>query len=203
MKCKTTALMAAMLVMAGTAAMDLNPAFAEEKINRISVNFKIEGYDEYGYPEIEADVSASAHYSCGAVELEADEMDDDYGTKKAKSAAEENYVIEFTAEDGYAFYLTKADQIRLNGAGAKYVKASRLDHGTTLRLTFQLTRLEDVCGPVEQVRWNGDGTVSWSPSYNAVKYKLCLSRNNGSSKVYYTGGTRMRTGPTCSMTGQI
>ncbi len=182
--------MVAALAMAGTATMNTNTAFAAERINRISVDFKIEGYDEYGYPEIEADVSESAHYSCGTVDLESDEMEDDGGsTKKARSAAEENYVIEFTAKDGYAFYLTKADQVKLNGAGAKYVKASRLDNGTTLRLTFQLTQLEDVCGPVEQATWNGDGTASWSPSYNAVKYKLILSRNNGGSKVYYTGGT--------------
>lgn len=191
MKLKMATFMAAMLAAVGVTAMAQSTAVATEKINRVSVDFKIEGYDEYGYPEIEADVSGSAHYSCGTVDLESDEMDDDddSSAKKAKSAAEEHYVIEFTAENGYVFYLTKADQVKLNGAGAKYVKASRLDNGTTLRLTFQLTQLEDVCGPVEQAAWNSDGTASWSPSYNAVRYKLVLSRNGGSSKVYYTGGT--------------
>lgn len=192
MKHKSTAIVAAMLAAASVSAMAPGTALAAEKIKRVSVDFKIEGYDEYGYPEIEAEVPTSAHYSCGTADLEsefADEDDEDGTEKKAKSAAEENYIIEFTAEDGYAFYLTKADQVKLNGAGAKYVKASRLDNGTTLRLTFQLTQLEDVCSPVEQASWHEDGTASWDPAYNAVKYKLMLSRDNGGSKIYYTGGT--------------
>ena len=192
MKRKVTALMAAMLAAAGASAMTPGSALAAEKISRVSVDFKIEGYDEYGYPEIEAEVPSSAHYSCGTADLESEFADDDdddgSSAKKTKSAAEENYIIEFTAEDGYAFYLTKADQVKLNGAGAKYVKASRLDNGTTLRLTFQLTQLEDVCSPVEAAAWHSDGTASWDPAYNAVRYRLVLSRN-GSSKIYYTGGT--------------
>jgi len=193
MKHKKTALMAAMLAAAGTAAMTPGSAFAAEKISRVSVDFEIEGYDEYGYPEITAEVPSSAHYSCGSADLESGYMDgdgeEDGEAKKAKTAAEENYVIEFSADDGYAFYLTKANQVKLNGAGAKYVKASRLDNGTTLRLTFQLTQLEDVCSPVEQAAWHEDGTASWDPAYNAVRYKLVLSRSSGGSKVYYTGGT--------------
>lgn len=179
---------------AGITAIAPVSAFATEKINRVSVNFSIEGYDEYGYPEIEAEVPTSAHYSCGTADLEYEYLDDDddvnesQGTRKEKAASEENYVIELSADDGYAFYLTKADQVRLSGAGAKYVKASRLDNGTTLRLTFQLTQLEDVCNPVDRAFWNGDGTASWEPAYNAVRYKLVLSRNNN-SKIYYTGGT--------------
>lgn len=192
MKHRKTALIAAMLAAVGTTAIAPGSAFAAEKISRVSVDFKIEGYDEYGYPEIEAKVSPSAHYSCGTVDLESEYMDeddeDDGKTKKAKTAAEENYVLEFSAEDGYAFYLTKKDQVKLNGAGAQYVKASRLDNGTTLRLVFQLTQLEDVCGPVDSAVWNSDGTASWTPAYNAVRYKLTLSRN-GSSRIYYTGGT--------------
>ena len=193
MKHKTTALMAAMMAAAGTAAMTPESAFAAEKISRVSVDFKIEGYDEYGYPEITAEAPSSAHYSCGSADLESGYTDDDSGedgsAEKAKTAAEENYVIDLSADDGYTFYLTKADQVKLNGAGAQYVKASRLDNGTTLRLTFRLTRLEDICTPVEQAAWHEDGTASWDSAYHAVRYKLILSRNNGGSKVYYTGGT--------------
>lgn len=193
MKRKATAFMAAILAAAGTTAITPESAFAAEKISRVSVDFTIEGYDEYGYPEITAETPSSAHYSCGSADLESAYMDDDGeedgNAEKAKTAAEEKYVIELSAEDGYAFHLTKAEQVKLNGAGARYVKASRLDNGTTLRLTFQLTQLEDVCSPVEQAAWRGDGTASWDPAYNAVRYKLVLSRDNGGSKVYYTGGT--------------
>lgn len=93
-------------------------ALAAEKIIWVSVDFKIEGYDEYGCPEIVAEVPSSAHYSCGMADLEsefADDDDDSSSAKKIKSAAEENYIIEFTAEDGYAFYLTKAEQVKLMG----------------------------------------------------------------------------------------
>ena len=61
MKRKVTALMAAMLAAAGASAMTPGSALAAEKISRVSVDFKIEGYDEYGYPEIEAEVPSSAH----------------------------------------------------------------------------------------------------------------------------------------------
>ena len=193
MRHKTTTIMAAMLAAAGTAAMTPGYVFAAEKISRVSVDFTIEGYDEYGYPEITAETPSSAHYSCGSADLESAYADDgseeEGNAEKAKTAAEENYVIELSAEDGYAFQLTKADQVKLNGAGARYVKASRLDNGTTLRLTFQLTQLEDVCSPAEQAVWHEDGTASWDPAYNAVRYKLILSRDSGGSKAYYTGGT--------------
>lgn len=198
MKLKTTALIATMLVVASIPVLTPDTALASEKITRVFVDFTIEGYDEQGYPEITAEVPSSAHYSCGTADMEEEYMDepdnddDDYDSSivtRAKSAAEENYIIEFTAEDGYTFYLTKADQVKLSGAGAKYVKASRLDNGTTLRLTFQLTKLEDVCSPVEAAVWVGDGKASWDSAHNAVRYKLTLSRSGGGSKTYYTGGT--------------
>lgn len=135
--------------------------------------------------------SSSGHYSVGSVELEsetADQDDDDFTTKKKKSAAEENYVVELSADDGYAFYLTKASQVKLQGAGAEYVKASRLDNGTTLRLIIKLTDLEDVCTAISDASWNSDGTARWEASTNAVKYQLILTRNS-SSKIYFTGGT--------------
>lgn len=194
MRLRTTALMAAILAAASIPALTPGAVFAAEKITRVSARFTIEGYDEQGYPEITAEVPSSAHYSCGTADLEEAYMEDDddndsSSAKAKKTAAEENYIIEFTADNGYAFYMTKADQVKLNGAGAKYVKASRLDNGTTLRLTFQLTQLEDVCAPVESAAWSGEGMASWDPAYNAVRYKLTLSRNGGGSRIYYTGGT--------------
>lgn len=185
---------AAVLAAAGTAGTAVLPAmapitvFATEKITRASVKFEIEEYDEEGYPQITATVPASAHYTCDSPWRESEEEEDD-GETKAKTAAEENYVLELSAEDGYAFYMTKADQVKLSGAGAEYVKASRLDNGATLRIIFKLTKLEDVCGPVDQATWNADGTASWTASHNALRYRLTLSRDGQSSKVYYTGGT--------------
>lgn len=186
MKRQTVLLLATVLLSASIPGK----AYATEKINKVTVSFKVEGYDEYGYPEITADTNSS-HYSCGTVDLEnvySDEDDDDY-TTSAKSASEENYVVELSADDGYAFYLTKASQVTLKGAGAQYVKASRLDNGTTLRLTVKLTELEDICDTIDRAFWEGNGIAKWEPSMNATKYKLVLSRNN-SAKVYYTGGTQ-------------
>lgn len=165
-------------------------ANATEKIQKVNVKFDIEGYDENGYPEITAE-SSSGHYSVGSVELESeatDQDDDIFADNKKKNAAEENYVVELSADSGYAFYLTKASQVKLQGAGAEYVKASRLDNGSTLRLIVKLTDLEDVCAAINNASWNSDGTAKWEASTNAIRYQLTLTRNS-SSKIYYTGGT--------------
>jgi hypothetical protein len=187
MRKQITAALACMVLATAVCPVQVN---ATEKIQKVNVRFCIEGYDEDGYPEITAE-SSSGHYSVGSVELEsetADQDDDDFTTKKKKSAAEENYVVELSADDGYAFYLTKASQVKLQGAGAEYVKASRLDNGTTLRLIIKLTDLEDVCTAISDASWNSDGTARWETSTNAVKYQLILTRNS-SSKIYFTGGT--------------
>lgn len=176
-------------------------AYAVTKIQKVNVKFHIEGYDDDGYPEITAE-NGSGHYSVGSVELELESTDDDDKFATKKTAAEENYVVELSADDGYAFYLTKASQVKLQGAGAEYVKASRLDNGTLLRLVIKLTDLEDVCTPINEAYWNSDGTAKWESSTNAVKYQLTLTKNSGSSKIYYTGGTTYDFKPVMQSAGE-
>lgn len=166
-------------------------ALAVEKINSVKVNFTIEGYDEYGHPTIVAETN-SDNYSCGDVYLESEapgsSSEDPFYSSSTKAASEENYIVELNAESDHAFYLSKASQVKLNGAGAEYVKASRLENGTLLRITVKFSKLEDVCDTVNYAVWNGDGTASWEPAYNAVRYKLTFGKDK-SRKVYYTGNT--------------
>lgn len=165
------------------------PAYAASKINTVSLEFNIEEYDENGFPEITAD-TLSSHYSCGEVSLKLEDEDSSSSKKKADStsASEQIYEVELSASEGYAFYITKASQIKLKGAGAEYIKASRLHKGTTLIIEVKFAKLEDICTPISEAQWVGDGRAEWESSINATHYKLILTRNS-SSKVYYTGGT--------------
>lgn len=157
-------------------------SMAAEKIKSVSVKFHIQEYDEEGTPYITATTTSQA-YTCGEVDVYY--SDEDY---REKAVSEETYVVDLYAADENAFYLTKASQVKLSGAGAQYVKASRLENGTLLRLLVKFTELKDVCGTTENVKWDSDGKVTWDAAYNATKYKVVLRRDSH-RKVVYTGGT--------------
>lgn len=172
-----------MFAMMFAASVGTITSMAAEKIKSVSVKFHIEEYDEEGTPYITAS-TGSESYSCGEVDVYYD-AEDNY---REKSVSEETYVVDLYAKDENAFYLTKASQVKLSGAGAQYVKASRLENGTLLRLLVKFTELEDVCGTTENVKWTNDGKVTWDAAYNATKYKVVLCRDSY-RKVMYTGGT--------------
>lgn len=159
------------------------PAFAANKINSVSVRFKVEGYSDEGIPDISAE-SKGGHYSVGSVDLEDSDDKDPFSIDVSTA----KYCVDVSADDGYAFYITKASQVKLSGAGVTYVKASRLDGGTTLHLIVKFTKLESSCGKVQNLVWTDNGRLSWEPAANAKQYKLTLFRSGGSAaKEVYTG----------------
>lgn len=164
------------------------PVFAAtNKISSVSIKFTVEGYNEDGSPNIEASTSGS-HYSVGSVDLE--ESSDDSSDTVDMDYANAKYGVDLSADDDYAFYITKASQVKLSGGGAKYVKASRLDNGTTLHVVVKFDKLNDFCGDVTEATWDNDGKLIWNAAQNAKQYKLSVYGNNkvvGSS--IYTGAT--------------
>lgn len=164
---------------------------ATKKIQSINIKFTIEGYDDYGTPEITASTSSEL-YSVGSVDLESSyEEDDDDDTVSKSDITDNTYVVEASAEDGYLFYVTKASQVHLSGGGATYVKASRTDGGSTLRITVKFSKLETVCGQTANVSWGENGRLSWDAAINAKQYKLIIYNQDkkGAGKTVYTGYT--------------
>ena len=167
------------------AAMSMS-ALASSKINSVSIKFTVNGYDDSGMPEIEASTGGS-HYSVGSVELEDtyDDSDADIDYSSAK------YSVDLSADDDYVFYITKASQVRLNGGGATYVKASRQDSGTTLHVVVKFENLEEFCGDIAEVTWDNDGNLSWQSAQNAKQYKITVyHKDHVTAGTAYTGGTR-------------
>lgn len=164
------------------------PTFAAtSKISSVSIKFTVEGYGEDGYPIIEASTSGS-HYSVGSVDLEetsddnTDTVDIDYANAK--------YGVDLSADDDYAFYITKASQVKLSGGGAKYVKASRQDNGTTLHVVVKFDKLDDFCGDVTEAAWDSNGKLTWNAAQNAKQYKLSVYGNGKAiASSIYTGAT--------------
>lgn len=171
-------------------------AFASNKINSVSVKFTVNGYDENGMPDIEATTGGSRHYSVGSVELEEtsdDDSDIDYSSAK--------YGVDLSADDDYAFYITKASQVKLTGGGATYVKASRQDSGTTLHIVVKFEKLDEFCGEITDVTWNNNGKLSWQAAQNAKQYKVLVYRGDHIVGTAYTGATTYDCKPFMLKTG--
>ena len=153
--------------------MGIFSAFAANKINSVSVKFSVDGYSEEGYPQIEAYTSAK-HYFVSDVTLETDSDTDDVSSIDYANA---RYCLDLSADDGYAFYITKASQVKLSGYGAAYVKATRLNSGTTLHIVFKFEELSEFCGDISQADWDANGRLSWTPAQNALRYKISVYRD--------------------------
>lgn len=82
--------------------------------------------------------------------------------------------IFLAAEEGYYFRITKASQIRLNGA--EYVSAAREDSAYTLVVEVKLPALDTQVGEIKEARLNG-GKCSWSEAVGAGSYELKFMRN--------------------------
>lgn len=82
--------------------------------------------------------------------------------------------IYLTASDGYYFRITKASQIRLNGAS--YKSARREDGAYTLVVRVTLPSLEAQVGTVEEAVMEG-GRCRWSEAIGAGSYELKFMRN--------------------------
>lgn len=94
--------------------------------------------------------------------------------------------IYLAAEEGYYFRITKASQIRLNGA--TYVSAAREDGAYTLVVEVKLPSLETQVGDIENVTLQG-GVCTWTEAIGAGSYEVKFMRNGTT-----LGGNQIVTG---------
>lgn len=156
--------------------------YAEEKINRVSLSFQSDGFDEEGIPEIDVSVRGD-HYSAAEV-MRAYEYDEE----EADKGDTQTYVVELYADQGYYFHITKPGNIKVSGAGAQFVKASRKENGSLLVVTVKLTGLDSFLGEIQEARWGTDGRGSWEAAAGAFLYRLQLKTPAGKVIRAETGG---------------
>lgn len=158
--------------------------YGEEKINRVNISFRSEGFDDKGVPEIEVSVRGG-HYSaeeairaCEYYEEEAEAYQEDTQT----------YVVELYADNGHYFNITKSENIKISGFGAQLVKASRKDNGSLLVVTVKLTKLDSFLGEIQDAKWGADGRGRWEAAAGALLYRLQLRMPSGKVFRVETGG---------------
>lgn len=94
--------------------------------------------------------------------------------------------ITLTAEEGYRFTLTSAKDVKLSGAGAKYIRADKKDNWETLVLTVSLTPLAESLSEIEEVSWSSGSVANWDESIGAGGYEVKLIRDGkkvGAAKI--------------------
>lgn len=157
-------------------------AFADEKINSVSVKFEAEDFD-MGMPVVDAEISSDKYSGFVSSAYEY------YGGEEEYSGDTDTYIIELTAEDGWYFNVTKSSSIHLSGAGAEFVKASRQDNGQTLIITAKLNDLDEYVEEVSQAAFKEDGFGEWESAFGALTYRVALTDPKGKIKYATTGGT--------------
>ena len=99
-------------------------------------------------------------------------------------------MVELSADDGYYFNITKSDKVKLNGEGARFVRASRRDNGSTLIITAKLNNIESYLGTVDAASWNKDGYGIWEAANGTQYYKLRLTDSKNKTRLAQTGGVQ-------------
>lgn len=165
-------------------ALSPQPAYAAEKISHVTITFQSEDFDETGTPIIEAVAGRDAY----AVD-ELYTAYEYYGNDKAYDEESNIYVVELRAAEGYYFGVSKASGIRLEGVGAVFMRASRLDNGRTLIVTAELTQADSFLGEITEAWWKQTGYGEWNAAQNAHSYRISLTDPQGKSRRAETGGT--------------
>lgn len=183
------ALAAALL--AGTMLM---PAYGatRKKIKSVSldVESEIELDSKYGDESISVDVrSGNCSYDYYEIENDGFEWSEDIVPE---------ITIYLRANEGYYFSLSKASQVKINGA--TYVKASKQDSSETLALRVKLPSMAESVGQETEVKLTDGGYAMWDEIRGAGSYELRLYRDGqgiGSSyqttdKLYYDYTSQMK-----------
>lgn len=97
--------------------------------------------------------------------------------------------IYLTADDGYYFHITRASQIRLNGA--TYVSAAREDSAYTLAVEVKLPSLATQVADVTEATMTADGICTWEEAAGSGSYEVKFMRNGTT-----LGGVQTVTGTT-------
>lgn len=89
------------------------------------------------------------------------------------------------AAEGYYFYMSSSKSVKLSGAGADYVSATKQDSSETMVVTVKLSPLSETLGSIEGASLTTLGIAGWEPAVGAGGYEVKLYRNGkavGSSK---------------------
>ena len=163
---------AAAVALALLAAFPAWAASSTKKITSITLEIEadIEPGTDFGEESIEFDASGDKFYV------------GDYEVKNDGQAWEEDTVpkleVTLEANDDYRFSTSiRKDKIRLKGVGAVCKGAARKEAGQQLVLTIELDSLTKSLRPIENVRLNPDGVVSWNPVSTAGSYEFRVYRD--------------------------
>lgn len=166
---------AAAVALALLAAFPAWAASSTKKITAITLEIEadIEPGTDFGEESIEFDASGDKFYV------------GDYEVKNDGQAWEEDTVpkleVTLEANDDYRFSTSiRKDKIRLKGVGAVCKGAARKEAGQQLVLTIELDSLTKSLRPIENVRLNPDGVVSWNPVSTAGSYEFRVYRDGKS-----------------------
>lgn len=163
------------------------PTYASEKINNVKIKFDVEDYDEYGEPDLIAEVPENKKYSVSEIMTYEDYLSNS-NISGSSTNIENMYVVRLSADDDAVFYLKKKDDVKISGLGAEYVRAARKDQGSTLDVAVRLNNLDEKTGSIESISWDKTGKVFWDAAYNSHEYQLILIGPKKNALVS-TGGT--------------
>lgn len=163
------------------------PTYAAEKINNVKIKFDVEDYDEYGEPDLIAEVPENKRYSVSEIMSYEDYLSNS-NLSRSSANIENMYVVRLSADDDAVFYLKKKDDVKISGLGAEYIRAARKDQGSTLDVAVRLNNLDEKTGSIESISWDKTGKAFWDASYNAYEYQLRLIGPKKNTLVS-TGGT--------------
>ncbi len=165
---KLTCLFVSAILIAGMTAI---PTMAANRKKITSVNVSVESEIEpetkYGDENIEVTVR-SGKCSYDSYDIE------NVGFEWTEEDVPE-ITIYLTADDGYYFALSTASSVKLSGA--TYVKASKQDSSTTLKLTVKLPSLAETVGEQTDITLTNNGYAIWDDVRGAGSYEVRLYRN--------------------------
>ena len=143
------------------------PAYgaSRKKITSISLEIKadIQPDTDYGQETIEIE-SSSSRYNIDGYEV----MNEGFGWTEDTVP---EIRITLTANDDYYFTSLPKDKITLKG-GAVFKKATRQDSSSTLLLDVELSSLQNVMRPIENLTLSEDGVASWNAVSTAGSYEV-------------------------------
>lgn len=135
-----------------------------------SVSFKIHGDFEIdtkvGTEQVEVSTSAG-NYSYQEHEIEN-------ATFTWTSEDTPRVKLVFAADEGYVFDISKASQVKVEGA--TYVSATRQNGSTELHVVVKFPSLANQVGTLEHLNLSSTGIVTWDPVMGAGNYEVRLTR---------------------------
>lgn len=167
---RVTAVLLAM-ALASAGMVTTSYAASRKKITTVSLKISSDIHvgDEIGSNGVEVETNSSK-YNVDDWQFENDGFEwEETDVPKLK--------VTLKADENYYFAMTSASSVKLNGAGSKYVSASKQDASETLVITMTLSPMKDQAGNIETASWNNLGQATWSPAPGSDSYEVRVYKN--------------------------